>query len=71
MSVTIDKGHDIPVFSKVCSYCRHLSIKRPPGERTCLAFPNGIPLHIWLGKHLHTKVLKNQKNKIIFTPYIP
>lgn len=49
---TIDKGHDIPVYSEVCSYCRHLKLESP--GRTCEAFPEGIPMDIWLGKNKHT-----------------
>ena len=48
--ITIDKGHDIPIFSPVCSYCRHLSNKP---DRKCKAFPDGIPMMIWLGRHKH------------------
>ena len=50
--VTIDKGHDIPVYSPVCSFCRHLNNR--PG-RVCKAFPNGIPMEIWLGNHKHKR----------------
>jgi hypothetical protein len=51
-SVTIDRGHNIPVYSPVCTHCKHLIIK--PGERICKAFPDGIPLEIWLGLNKHT-----------------
>ena len=41
---------DIPVFSEVCTYCRHL---RDTKDRTCDAFPDGIPMAIWMGEHDH------------------
>lgn len=50
--ITIDKGHDIPVYSPVCSYCQHLSKK---SERACKAFPDGIPMVIWLGENRHNR----------------
>lgn len=50
---TIDKGHDIPVYSEVCGYCKHL-LADPQGRR-CAAFPDGIPMEIWLGKNDHRK----------------
>jgi hypothetical protein len=51
MELTIDEGHDIPVFSPVCSGCRHL--KEMYKTRRCAAFPNGIPPEIWLGQNDH------------------
>jgi len=46
----IDRGHDVPVYSSVCSYCKHLVV----GGRTCQAFPEGIPMSIWMGQNKHT-----------------
>lgn len=50
--ITIDKELNIPVYSSVCSYCRHFDGEA--GRRTCRAYPKGIPLEIWLGLHKHT-----------------
>lgn len=49
----IDPDADIPIYSPVCMFCRHL---RPDGERQCAAFPEprGIPLEIWRGENPHT-----------------
>ena len=40
----------IPMFSKICSRCVHLEWS---SARRCDAFPEGIPLPIWLGEHDH------------------
>lgn len=45
-----DRELSIPVFSSVCSFCRH-SNNDP--ERTCAAFPEGIPMEIWMGSNKH------------------
>jgi len=37
-----------------CIDCRHLDRSKAP-ERTCPAFPNGIPKDIWKGEIDHTK----------------
>lgn len=49
---------DMPPFSSVCSYCKHLYRERDvPPPAFCKAFPNGvgIPDSIWYGdiKHRH------------------
>ena len=51
MTETIDKGHDVPVYSEVCSFCIYLKLE---SVRACKAFPGGIPLDIWKGKNKHT-----------------
>ena len=43
----------IPKFSKVCNLCIHLH--NYGLERTCDAFPKGIPMTIWLGENSHKK----------------
>ena len=40
--------HERPIARPTCWSCRHLL---SPGERTCDAFPDGIPYAIWAGKH--------------------
>lgn len=46
-----DRVFRVPLYSTVCSYCKHFHVK--PG-RECDAFPE-IPLEIWLGKNDHKK----------------
>ena len=42
----------VPLFSDVCSMCKHWFVK--PGGK-CKAFPDGIPTEIWEGKNKHTE----------------
>jgi hypothetical protein len=51
MTITIDASFKYPVYSKVCSTCRHWNVKS--GDRQCTAFPDGIPDKIWLGENDH------------------
>lgn len=67
--ITLDKDHDIPIFSKVCSYCKHFKVAGA-GLRICSAFPEGIPMEIWLGKNLHTKPIKGQLPNFLFKSLI-
>jgi len=45
----------IPVFSDVCSHCAHWFIET---GRKCEAFPDGIPMEIWMGKNKHISPVK-------------
>lgn len=38
--------------SEVCMFCKNIV---DPDERTCKAFPHGIPSDIWYGKSHHTE----------------
>lgn len=57
MPITLDKSFDVPVYSPVCSLCKHLRPEDGENGRTCAAFPEGdsIPLEIWEGKNTHRK----------------
>ena len=46
-----DSVFAIPVFSSVCSLCAHL---HPKAKRGCAAFPEEIPMEIWMGENPHT-----------------
>lgn len=53
MSITtIDGEFAIPVYSSVCSLCKHLRIDQ---GRTCDAYPkrDNIPMEIWMGENDH------------------
>ena len=65
-SIIIDKNHDIPVYSPICSYCGNR--KQTFDGRFCKAFPEGkgIPMDIWTGKNDHKSTHPQQQNKIVF-----
>jgi|LakMenEpi03Aug12_release.lakeMendotaPanAssembly.Ray.scaffolds.fasta_scaffold206887_2 hypothetical protein len=44
-----------------CFLCVHYF-----GDKSCFAFPNGIPDEIIVGDNLHTEPLPNQGNDIVF-----
>lgn len=50
---TIDKGHNVPIYSAVCTFCVHMDPTMR--SRTCAAFPDGIPSEIWRGLNDHTR----------------
>ena len=47
-----DRSISVPFFSEVCSRCAN---KHEGVDRTCKAFPQGIPMVIWLEKNNHKK----------------
>lgn len=53
-SFTFTPDHDIelPTISPVCNICKHLT---SAADRTCTAFPEGIPDVIWRGDNNHRK----------------
>ena len=55
----------IPRFSKICNLCIHLH--NYGLGRTCDAFPEGIPMTIWLGENNHKKAYPGDNN-IRFEP---
>jgi len=55
MGFTIDVGHDVPVYSLICTWCEWLDISNNQRPGKCAAFPDGIPMEIWIGENDHTK----------------
>jgi hypothetical protein len=47
-----ERSDDLPIYSPVCFPCRHLDITDIAARR-CRAFPEGIPIAVWIGKHDH------------------
>lgn len=62
-----DSEIHIPGFSPICDGCRH-RILHP--HRTCAAFPNGIPMRIWLGERDHHRTYRGDQG-IRFSPLRP
>jgi hypothetical protein len=60
-----DGEHSIPLFSTTCDGCRHLDLGK---KRACSAFPDGIPLRIWLGRHDHRTPYRGDHG-IQYAPY--
>ncbi len=50
--IEIDRGHDIPAYSYTCTLCAHLH-DSPDRPGRCQAFPDGIPMEIWMGRNRH------------------
>ena len=51
--ISIDIGHNLPVFSKVCFYCKFWERENLNVPGSCKAFKKGIPEPIWIGDHDH------------------
>lgn len=51
-TIRLDEELHIPVFSRVCTFCRHMT---DDYHRRCEAFPDGIPMPIWMAENDHTK----------------
>ena len=45
-----DREHSIPVYSPACTFCQDY---HPDTRSSREAFPDGIPLEIWLGDNEH------------------
>lgn len=55
-------GIDAVIYSPVCARCRRFTGTKPR-ERTCEAYPDGIPPEIWLGDHDHTEAYTGDGGK--------
>lgn len=57
MSITLDDSSlFVSMFSPVCTYCQHFNESSVFGrEKTCKAFPLGLPVEIWSGINDHTQ----------------
>jgi len=64
MIILDDREVNIPIVSRVCTFCEYLDTSK--GKRICKAFPKGIPMEIWLGKNKHLKPIKGQGNDLVF-----
>jgi hypothetical protein len=51
-----DSELDIPVFSSICCWCVHYLPEIR--DRICKAFPDGIPMEIWMGENDHKQPYK-------------
>ena len=63
----LDKNSHIPIFSEICTFCRHLDVS---GERRCAAFPQEIPFAIWVGENDHHRSFPGDHG-IQFAPKLP
>ncbi len=49
---TLDEDQVFPAYSPVCTFCQWEGSRL---SRTCLAFPDGIPVQIWTGENNHAE----------------
>lgn len=63
-TITLDVGSDAPTFSAQCNRCKRL---RSTADRTCDAFPDGIPDAIWRAECDHRKAYPGD-NGVTFEP---
>ena len=65
--ISLDRSISIPHYSPVCSICKHFKADSMPptwGEKpkpSCAAFPDGLPLEVWLGKNKHTTPIEGDQ----------
>jgi hypothetical protein len=62
-AIVLDANSHLPRIGPVCAYCRHIQ-----GFRVCDAFPEEIPLAIWLGEHTHEQPYPGDHG-VQFTPW--
>jgi len=69
MGIKLDASQRLPVYSPVCTLCKHWTPGTGQHGRTCAAFtaPDSIPESIWTGANDHRQPVAGD-NGITFEP---
>lgn len=58
-----DSEFSAPIFSPVCTLCAWMI---DLGEKTCRAYPEGVPIDIWVGDTKHDSVRTDQVGDYVY-----